>query len=79
MRTKARDRRLNGRPDATAAAEQGRVSEPTPGRQRNSEQPAYRPLRRRRSRLGSLEYTLLALVAVGIAVTLAMAILNPSG
>ncbi|MGH2867424.1 MAG: hypothetical protein ACRDNK_07635 [Solirubrobacteraceae bacterium] len=30
-------------------------------------------------RLGLLEYTLLALIALGIAITIAMAIINPSG
>jgi hypothetical protein len=81
MRTKVKDRRPDDvKPDgATAAAEQGRVIEPNSGGQRDRELPAYRSLRRWSSRLGPPEYTLLALVAVGIAVTLAMAILNPSG
>jgi hypothetical protein len=34
---------------------------------------------RRGGHLGRLEYTLLALVAVGIAITVAMAIFDPSG
>ena len=35
--------------------------------------------RRSMRRLGPLEYTLLALIALGIAITIVMAILDPSG
>jgi hypothetical protein len=41
--------------------------------------PAYRSFRRWSGRLGPVDYTLLAMVAVGIATTVAMAIFNPSG
>ena len=43
------------------------------GRRRGSS-----PTRRQSRRLGPLEYMLLALIVLGIAVTIAMAILNPS-
>jgi hypothetical protein len=47
----------------------------------------FRPRRRGRSaaihtiarRLGSLEYVLLALIVIGVAITIAMAIVDPSG
>jgi hypothetical protein len=35
--------------------------------------------RKARRRLGSLEYLLLALIAVGVAITIAMFIVDPSG
>jgi len=37
------------------------------------------PARQRSRRLGPFEYTLLALIALGILVTITMAVLNPSG
>ncbi len=37
------------------------------------------PARQRSRRLGPVEYTLLALIALGIVVTITMAVLNPSG
>src|SRR5437764_15300575 len=62
-------RRDDAKPDAaTAAADANRVIEPNSGGQRDRELPAYRSLRRRGGRLGPVDYTLLAMVAVGIAI-----------
>lgn len=79
--TKPADRRPDDtKPDAaTAAADANPVIERNSGGQRDRELPPYRSLRRWGGRLGPVDYTLLAMVAVGIATTVAMAIFNPSG
>ena len=41
--------------------------------------PGDAPAERTQQRLGPLEYALLALIVVGVGITLAVAILNPTG
>ena len=81
-----RDRRRRGHAGTGAAAASERKAQGDDEEQRRR-WARFRPRRRGRSaaihttarRLGSLEYLLLALIVIGVAITIAMAIVDPSG
>ena len=68
--------------DATSAGRVHRTAADDIRRKRHRRRkwrPGGRSARHNEGRLGPFEYTLLALIALGIGITVAMAILNPSG
>jgi hypothetical protein len=68
------------RPDVvTTAPHEHRNPDSEAGARRKRELAARSSVRRQGSRPGPLEYALLALVVVGIAITIAMAVVDPSG